>query len=178
MSRRVKGEDLPSGMKREGVSRRERILVVDDEPQIRELLCDYFSSMDYMVATARDGEEALSKFAPGLFDCVISDVVMPRIDGKELLQRLKEKDETVPVLVMTGFPGVKNAMETIRGGAYDYIIKPLDVEELRAKVERALYTRRLELALRGANRRLRKLAVTVPILLALAAILGIVLRRF
>ena len=158
--------------------RSERLLVVDDEPQIRELLSEYFGAMGYMVSTAKDGEEALSKFEPGLFDCVISDIAMPKIDGKELLKRLKAKDPTVPFLVITGFPSVEGAVETIKGGAFDYVTKPLHVEDLLIKVERALYTRQLESSVKASGERLKRLMTIIPVILALAVVLGMVWKQF
>jgi two-component system, NtrC family, response regulator PilR len=163
---------------REQMSRKERILIVDDEAQIREVLSEYFGKMGYEIETAKDGEEALSKFKPDLFDCVISDIAMPGISGEELLKRLKAKDPTVLFLIITGHPSIESAVETIKLGAYDYVAKPLRLKELHIKVERALYTRQLEKAVRATSERLRRLMVVIPVLLVLAIVLGIIWKQF
>ena len=72
-----------------------RILVVDDEESARSMLSDYFTGIGYDVVTADDGEDALKKFSPGAFDCVISDLFMPTIDGLELLKKIKNEDREV-----------------------------------------------------------------------------------
>ncbi len=159
-------------------ARRERILVVDDEPQIRELLAEYFGSMGYQVTTAKDGEDALSKYEPGLFDCVVSDIAMPRMDGRELLKRLKAKNPSVLFLIITGYPSIESAVETIKLGAYDYVTKPLQVEDLLIKMERALYTRQLENSVRAAGERVRRLMVVIPVIVALAIVLGMLWKQF
>jgi DNA-binding NtrC family response regulator len=118
----------------------QRILVVDDEEQIRNLFMEFFTGLGYDVVTVGTGREALEKFKPGLFDCIISDFAMPEMDGMELLQKVSAKDKKVIFLMVTGYPTVERAVEAIKSGAYDYITKPFNMKEIRIKVEKALYT--------------------------------------
>ena len=156
----------------------ERILIVDDEPLIRAMLADYFKGMGYAVTTAESGEDALEKFSPGRFECTISDLAMPGIDGMELLKRIRAKDPTALFLIITGYPTIESAVETVKLGAYDYITKPLQLEDLLIKVERALYTRELESSIQTSNDRLRRLIIAVPIIIVLAILLGLVFKVF
>ena len=113
-----------------------RILIVDDDEASRSVLSDYFANIGYEVVTAGDGEDALGKFVPGIFDCVISDLMMPKMDGLELLKRIRMQDSLVFFLMMTGFPDINSAVNAIREGAYDYVTKPFHMEDIRIKVER------------------------------------------
>ena len=96
-----------------------RILVVDDEASTCAMLADYFSSVGYEVVTAIDGEDALQKFTPSRFDCVITDLMMPRIDGLELLKRIRQIDRQALFLIITGFPGIDSAVNAMKEGAYE-----------------------------------------------------------
>lgn len=122
----------------------ERVVIVDDEPAIRGLLQAYLSSLPLDVRSARDGEEALAFAAePPLPALVISDIEMPGISGVQLLRRLKELDETIQVVMVTGVQHMDTVRECVRAGAYDYIVKPFDADDLLATVERAIERARL-----------------------------------
>jgi two-component system, NtrC family, response regulator PilR len=151
-----------------------RILVVDDDESTRSMLHDYLESLGHGVTTANDGEEALRKFTPGSFDCVISDLLMPKIDGIELLKRIKMQDKKVFLIMITGYPSIDNAVDAIKEGAYDYMIKPFNIEDIRIKVERALNARKTEKSLRSMNGLLWALILSIPIWLILGTILGLV----
>jgi DNA-binding NtrC family response regulator len=150
---------------REEMAHQERILVVDDEETIRNLFLDFLGGGGYQVVTAESGEAALRKFKPHFFDCVISDISMPGMGGLELLKKLKEKDPTVIFLMITGYPSIQDAVEAMKLGAYDYITKPLQLDDLQIKVERALYTRNLEKSITIITKRLRGLLLLIPTLL-------------
>jgi DNA-binding NtrC family response regulator len=145
--------------------RRQRILVVDDEDYIRHLFDEYFTQQGYEVVVAANGKDALSRFGPGLFDCVVSDILMPEMDGIELLRKIKDIDEDVSILMITGYPAIEGAVEAIKLGAYDYISKPLNLEDIAIKVDRALYMRQLEGSLRTSVAHVRRLLILIPILL-------------
>ena len=103
-----------------------RILLVDDEPSVVEVLSEYFGGQGYTVATAPNGEEALStlkKFRPAV---VLLDVRMPGIDGVEVLRRIRAIDKTVAVIMVTANEDVGLARETLNIGAFDYVAKPFD----------------------------------------------------
>jgi len=115
-----------------------KILVVDDELLIRDLLYDYFSSKDYQISTANSGEEAIEILQQGKeFDVVLTDLKMPGIDGLELIDHIRKSDYHLPVIVMTGFPSLDTAIEALRKRAYDYVIKPFNINRLCSIVEAA-----------------------------------------
>lgn len=151
-----------------------RILIVDDDASIRSTLSEYFESFGHNVVTAVDGEDALKKFAPGKFDCVISDLMMPKMDGLELLKLIKMQDCHSFFLMITGYPNIDNAVNAIKAGAYDYITKPFNMEDIRVKVERALDARKTEKSLKTATGLLWGVILSIPVWLILGIILGIV----
>jgi two-component system response regulator PilR (NtrC family) len=150
-----------------------RILVVDDEETIRLILDESFTSVGYEVVTASNGEEALQKFAPGKFDCVISDLMMPSIDGIELLKRIRSQDSDVYFLMITGFPGIDSAVNAMKEGAYDYLTKPFHMEDIQLKVEKAIHVKRTEASLKKIKGLFLTLIILIPILISLGIIFGI-----
>ena len=102
-----------------------RILVVDDEPGFRTLLREILEEAGHSVTEARDGAEALSFVERGSFDLVLTDRLMPRVDGMELLRRLKSRPSSPPVVVLTAHGSIPEAVEAVRLGAADYMTKPL-----------------------------------------------------
>jgi DNA-binding NtrC family response regulator len=151
-----------------------RILVADDDDTIRTTLEDYFSLLGYDVVTAYDGEDALNKFVPGEFDCIISDLMMPRIDGLELLKKVKLQHKKVMFLMMTGYPSIDNAVNAMKHGAYDYVTKPIVMEDLRMKVDRMLNAKKTEDSLKTITNLFWSLIISIPVWLVLGIILGLV----
>ena len=150
-----------------------RILVVDDEESTRSMLSDYFIDLGYDVETANDGEDALKKFIPGAFDCVISDLFMPTIDGLELLKKIKNEDHEVFFLVMTGFPAIDSAVNAMKEGAYDYITKPFHMDDIRMKVERAISVKKTEASLKRVKGLFLSVIILLPVLVSLGILFGI-----
>lgn len=122
---------------------KERILVVDDEANARTALAELLKEEGYSVETAADGFKALSKFEEGHPDLILTDLKMPGMDGVELLQKVRQGDPDVEVVVMTAFGAVDTAVQAMRAGATDYLTKPLNMDELVLVLERALERRRL-----------------------------------
>ena len=122
-----------------------RLMIVDDEKNTREGLKWTLEHGDTQVRVASTGEEALELFKQEHFDLVIVDLKMPGMGGLELMRTLKKLDPKVEVIVLTAHGTVETAVEAMRDGAFDYLTKPVDVEELRINCERALKTRRLNL---------------------------------
>ncbi len=151
-----------------------RILLVEDDESIRSMLSDYFLVLGYDVKTAHDGEDALKKFVPGAFDCVISDLFMPTTDGIELLKRIKNQDRDVFYFIMTGFPRIDGAVNAMKEGAYDYITKPFHLGDIRMKVERAISVKKTEAALK----KVKGLFLSLTILLLVLVGLGIIFCIF
>src|SRR5690606_27824613 len=104
-----------------------RILVVDDEKVIREILCEFLAMEGYVVRGVEDGEKALGELRLRPYDMVISDLKMPKLSGLELLERITADNLDVLTVIMTGFGTVETAIEAMKKGAYDYILKPFKV---------------------------------------------------
>jgi two-component system, NtrC family, response regulator AtoC len=115
-----------------------RILVVDDEVKMRRLLEMSLKNMGHEVVQAADGAQALDSFDEAPFDLVMTDLNMPRMDGMELLRSLRERGEDVPVIVLTAFGSIETAVEAMKLGASDYIIRPFEMETVELAVTRAL----------------------------------------
>ena len=115
-----------------------RILVVDDEAPIREVLTEYFATEGYAVEAATSGIEALTAIRSRRADLVLLDVRMPGLDGVQVLRRIRELDDTVPVIMVTANEDVGLAKETLKLGAFDYIAKPFDFEYLDRAVAAGL----------------------------------------
>ncbi|MET0514489.1 MAG: ATP-binding protein [Nitrospiraceae bacterium] len=113
-----------------------RILVVDDDPDIRHLLHDRLASDGYAVRTAKDGQEAVEILLKGAVDGVILDIGIPEIDGIEVLSRLRQNDQTLPVIIMTAVEALDRALLAMERGAQAYLLKPFDATQLRAVVDR------------------------------------------
>ena len=120
-----------------------QILVVDDEPNLRRVLGAQLSRDGYEVHAASDGEEALRILQEQYIDVVITDLRMPRLDGLELLRRALALEPELPVVIITAHGTVDNAVEALKSGAFDYITKPFDQNEVRNVVKKALRTRAL-----------------------------------
>ncbi|MFJ2363115.1 sigma-54-dependent transcriptional regulator [Pseudomonas sp. NPDC087697] len=117
------------------------ILVVDDEPKLCDLLASALSQNDLQVFTASNGLHALKVLEQEDIDLVISDWRMPGMDGPQLLAEVKVRYPQLPVIVMTAYSTVKNAVQSMRNGAFDYIAKPFDIDELDITVNKALQFR-------------------------------------
>ena len=154
------------------------ILIVDDDEAIRELLKDYFQGLGYEIATAANGSEALAMIGQRDFDCIISDHVMPDMNGLELLEQLMKQGKKVPFLMVTGYPTIEIAVEVMKHGGYDYITKPLQLEDVRIKVERAIHTKGLEKSLKKLSGIAWAILISIPIWLILGIILGKIWRNF
>jgi two-component system response regulator HydG len=115
-----------------------RILVVDDEPEHRDSLRRIFERAGYAVDTALDGAAALERLRSGPYSVVLTDLVMPRLDGLALLKAAHTVQPETDVVLMTAYGTVENAVDAMREGAYDFITKPVKRAELLAVVERAL----------------------------------------
>src|SRR2546426_4865549 len=124
----------------------ERILVVDDEEPIREIVSSMLISANYQCRQAASGLEALALLNSGEeFELMLSDLMMADLDGIGLLERTKERFPDMPVVMVTAVHDISVALAAIRNGAYDYLLKPFEREQLLATVRRALENRRLKL---------------------------------
>ncbi|UCF68238.1 MAG: sigma-54-dependent Fis family transcriptional regulator [Acidobacteriota bacterium] len=136
-------------------SRARRLLVVDDESHQLEMLAGILSRAGYEVETASDGEQAIALLERARFDLLLTDQRMPQIDGLELLERARALEEGLPVVLMTAYGSVSNAVAAMKRGASDYLTKPFDKDELLLVLRKVLHQRLLErevASLRGAFR--------------------------
>jgi DNA-binding NtrC family response regulator len=121
---------------------RGRLLVIDDEEDIREMLSFVLSRDGFAVTVADSGQAAVDLVQGGhRFDVAITDMKMPGMDGMETLAALKKIDPTIEVIVVTGYASEQTAAECIKLGAYGYLRKPFELEDLRALIDRALARR-------------------------------------
>jgi two-component system response regulator AtoC len=125
---------------------KKQVLVVDDEPNLRRVLSAQLSRDGYDVHTAEDGVQGLAVLEEHHIDLVITDLRMPNMDGMELLRRALVLDPQLPVVMITAHGTVDNAVEALKTGAFDYVTKPFDQDEVRAVVKKALRTRDLDAA--------------------------------
>lgn len=121
----------------------EKILVVDDEPSLREVLSIMLKRAGYSVTSVTDGEEAVELVQKEIFDLVITDLRMPKIDGMEVLKAVKSASPETVVLIITAFATADSAVEAMKHGAYDYLTKPFQVDEVQLIIRNALEKRRL-----------------------------------
>lgn len=121
----------------------EKILVVDDEQSLREVLSIMLKRAGYAVTSAADGEEAVELLQKEIFDLVITDLRMPKIDGMEVLKAVKSASPETVVLIITAFASADSAVEAMKQGAYDYLTKPFQVDEVQLIIRNALEKRRL-----------------------------------
>ncbi len=129
-----------------------RVLVVDDHVEMARLLADHLTDVGYTVDVATSGQEALAVVRGRVLDAVVCDLRMEQVDGFDVLAAVRQVDPTLPVLIMTAFGGVENAVEAMRRGATHYFTKPFRLDEVLLYVRRAIAERRL----REENRALRQ----------------------
>ena len=120
-----------------------RVLLVDDEPELLRATGRLLRRMGFEVDTAADGAAALAALQAASYDVVVSDISMPELDGIEMLRIVHERDAELPVIMVTGAPGVETAMQALEYRAFKYLLKPVDVEKLESAVRRAVGLRRM-----------------------------------
>lgn len=138
-----------------GGAARERVLVVDDEPDLAESCAYFLERAGYEARCAESAPQALELLQSEPFDVVVSDVRMPRMSGMELLQAIRERDPDIEVLLLTGYPDLQMAVSAIKQGAFDYLAKPYDEQELIERVAKAMAHRRVKDQNEGLRERLR-----------------------
>ncbi len=114
-----------------------KVLLVDDEVEFASALAERLQMRDYDVKTAATGLEAMALFHNSPPDVVILDLRIPGMDGLEILKNIKIFDPTIEVLILTGHGDVESVAEGMQSGAFEYIMKPIDIAELTSKIDRA-----------------------------------------
>jgi len=126
---------------------RKQVLIVDDEPNLRKILSAQLTRDGYDVLTAEDGEQGLALLKEHHIDLVVTDLKMPKVDGMTLLKTALEEDPELPIVLVTAHGTIDTAVEALKSGAFDFVTKPFDKDEVRQIVAKALKTREL----RGAD---------------------------
>ncbi len=134
-----------------------KILIVDDEPAIRKALKEILEYESFEVKEAEDGPTALKMVEKETFDLIFCDIKMPRMDGIEVLTKLKEKGVEVPVVIITGHGNVETAVEALKKGAYDFIQKPLDLNRILVTVRNACNQLTLEKETKNLRKKVNKI---------------------
>jgi len=134
-----------------------QVLIVDDEEAIREVVATLLETQGYSCSSVANGREAVERLKKSSLDLVLSDMLMPEMDGLQLLSWLHSHDPEIPIIMVTAMHDVSTALEAIRRGAYDYILKPFEKDQLFLSVRRALEHRRLLLENRHYQRNLEQL---------------------
>ena len=112
------------------------VMVVEDDSELREALSETLTLAGYSVATASDGQDALRQLDERQFDLIVSDIQMPRMDGHNLLKKVKSNHPDLPVMLMTAYGSIQQAVDAMRDGAIDYMVKPFEAEVLVNMVSR------------------------------------------
>jgi response regulator RpfG family c-di-GMP phosphodiesterase len=127
------------------VNAQKTILFVDDEETILDIASEHFQNMGYQVLTAKNGQEAVNLFesARQPIDCCFTDINMPQMDGLELAEYLRRHDNSIPVVIMTGYPSLDNTLQTLKNGVVDFLVKPVNLEQMTLCLQRVLREREL-----------------------------------
>ena len=137
------------------------ILIIDDEKAIRNTLAEILSYEGYKIEEAADGEEGLKKFAASTFDVVLCDIKMPKMDGIEFLEKAREVNPDVPIVVISGHGNIETAVEAVKKGAFDYISKPPDLNRLLITLRNALDKQTLVIETKVLKRKVSKVQLMV-----------------
>src|SRR6266404_497998 len=131
-----------------------RVLVVDDDADVGEFLRDALSTCSYDVTHVKSGREAVDLISRQIFDAALVDIWMPEMDGLQVLEEMKRHDPALEVVMMTGNPMVETAVQALKSGAYDYLIKPLNLDELQHLMQQVLEKRFLSREVHSLRNRL------------------------
>ncbi|MGZ4819289.1 MAG: sigma-54-dependent transcriptional regulator, partial [Terriglobales bacterium] len=121
-----------------------KLLIVDDELSVRDSLAKWFREEGYEMGTAENAQEALARLGEGKWDLALVDIKMRGTDGIELQRRMREIDPEMVVIIMTGYASVETAVAALKNGAYDYVTKPLDPDDIAHQVQKALSHRKVQ----------------------------------
>jgi DNA-binding NtrC family response regulator len=141
-----------------------KILIVDDELSVRQSLQEWFLEDGFVVATAEDGAEALRKMDNGPYDIVLLDLKMPGMDGITVQKRIREVDKDASIIILTAYASVETAVEALKLGAFDYVTKPIDPDDLSHLIRNALRQRELNEENVRLRNKVKEMAAATPII--------------
>ena len=151
----------------------ERILVVEDDEGIRDLLVETLPRWGYESVITENGKEGLETFRSQQFSIVITDIRMPLMDGLTMLKTMKKENPKVPIIVITGYPSVDSAVESLVEGADYYLVKPINMDDLEAKIKKCFDKRKIQKALASTKIANIILVLLIPVWI----IAGLLLAR-
>jgi DNA-binding NtrC family response regulator len=134
------------------MNHRGRVLIVEDERSTLDRISEAFAGMNFEVVKAVNGHEALLKFAPHRYDIVLSEPALPETDGPGLLDAIRRLDREVVFFLANGYPRTAAGLKAARKGLCDYVTEPIDMEEFRRKVTRALENKRINGEMRSLGK--------------------------
>ena len=129
---------LKQVMNQQGFKMKEKILIVEDEKDTREGLCELLEAEGYECLGAGDGNAAIEETKKKNISLIITDLKMPGMDGIELLHHIRRINSTLPIIIITAYPSLESTIQALKEGAYDYVMKPFNIEEIRLTVKRCL----------------------------------------
>ena len=153
--------------------KKRRALVLDDDPSVLQVLGGYMNAFNFDVETTDNPRAAIELCKTKRFDIILSDLMMPEMNGLEFLQEVRHADPDAAFIMITGYPSIDSAVEAIRRGAQDYITKPFKIEEIKHKIDKAILEKSLKMRLRHLQGITWALIISIPLWL----ILGIVFAR-
>ena len=158
------------------MSKPSKILIVDDDPGIHELLLAFLSSPEYEITSASDGPQALEQIEAERFDLVLLDLMLPGPDGIDILKHIRERQIESEVIVITAHASMETAIEALQLGAYDYVSKPLQIDAIRSTVKRAVEKRLLEEKLTTIHDLSREMALSLNVDHVVETVLDVIER--
>ncbi len=150
----------------------DKILIVEDDEVVRDYLSEILAALGYTPITAVDGDDGLKKFLKYDLSMVLTDIRMPIMDGLSMLKKMKFENPSIPIIVITGFPTVDSAVESLVAGADYYLVKPINVDDLKAKIHKAFEKRKMFTNLILHKRINRILFFIIPIWILLGFIIA------
>ena len=132
------------------------ILIVDDDPELRNLIVRFYSDEGYTAVSVGSGEEALAQLAQGNIDFVVTDIQLPGMSGTDLITKMRENYPDVPVMAITGYSDIDIAIDVLKNGACDFIVKPFNLTSLQESTRIALEKTRVEMEMRHLRRSLKE----------------------
>ena len=135
----------------------ESLLIVEDDPFMRELLSESLSEAGYQIRSAENGEETRGLLPRNAFDVALIDLSLPDADGMQIVDDISDASSDTQIIILTGYPSLESAIEALRRGAQDYLVKPFKIPEVHAAVTRALKNQKLQTEVRDLRRQVRDL---------------------
>jgi len=150
-----------------------KILVVEDDRDIRDMLSETLELWGFENITAKNGKEALKIYEQEDISLILTDMRMPVMDGLTMLKKIRQLDSVIPLIVITGFPSVNSAVESLSCGADYYLVKPINMTDLKVKIEKSFG----KVSLIKSAEKLKKLNRILAFLIPLALIAGLILGK-